>query len=332
MIGSRNTWLKKPEHFLRLALGGAALILVLKVLAYETGGGAGLLSDAAESILNMLTAFLGIYGTLWARLPRDEAHPYGHGKIESLFSGLQGLLLAITTGVLGYSILRGSYRPLHLENVLTVWLYEGIAMGINAALALLLLYGARRFHSQILRAESWHLLGDAATSRLVLGGIMAVWAGLPPLIDVGVGLSIMAFMGYGAFQLLRESITTLIDARDPSLMLRMAEALRKNRQLTWIDIHNVRIQRYGHAIHVDGHVTFPWYWSLREAHHALKGLEEALRAEFSRPVEFFWHMDPCEPICCPYCEVPDCPYRQAPFTQRLAITPDTLFLNQKGIR
>jgi cation diffusion facilitator family transporter len=252
--------------------------------------------------------------------------------MDSLVSGLQALLVAGTAVYLAYTIVQGRYRPLSQEGFSWVFLYEGIAMGLNGALAYLLWRGAVRHQSQILRAESWHLMADVTTSILVLAGIGAVWMGLSPLVDKGVGLAMVAFIGYGAFQLLRETGATLLDAQDPQLLGRLAEAIEKHRQPAWIDIHNVRIQRYGASLHVDGHVTFPWYWSLREAHAALKDLETLLQQELRQPVEFFWHMDPCEPVCCPYCEIGDCPMRQAPFVRRIPLRPESLFVNQKGIK
>lgn len=323
--------LRRPEDYFRLALGVALLVLLLKALAYEAGGGAGLLSDAAESLVNALTAILGLYGTLLAHQPRDPEHPYGHGKVDSLLSGLQALLIAGTAGFLAYAILHGNFRPLAVEGFYQAYLYEAAAIALNASLSFTFWRAAKRFHSQLLKAESLHLLGDGLTSLLVVAGLGAVQLGLPPVIDKGIGLVLVSFMGYGAFQLLRETGQTLLDAQDPRLLARLVEILQKHRRPEWIDIHNVRIQRYGVSLHIDGHITFPWYWSLQEAHTALKGVEELLRRELHRPVEFFWHMDPCEPSCCAYCLIAECPHRQRPFEQEIPFTPEKLFLNQKGL-
>ena len=332
MIGLKRTWLDGPEGHLRVAIGGAFLTLILKGLSYDSGGGAGLLSDAAESLLNAITAILGLYGVLWAQRPPDPDHPYGHGKVDALIASLQALLVASTAGILAYAILRGSYRPLTPEGLSRVLAYQGAAMLTNAALAGYLWIGYRRHKAQILRTESLHLLGDVVTSLLVIGGFLAVWAGWPSVLDVGVGLVLAGLIGYGAIQILRETGATLIDTQDPKLMRRLAEALERKRRPEWIDIHNVRIQRYGTSLHVDGHVTFPWYWSLRDAHEAMKELEATLRRELRQPVEFFWHMDPCEPVCCKYCRVQGCPYRQSAFEKHLSFTPESLFVNRKGLR
>ncbi|MCX7606027.1 MAG: cation diffusion facilitator family transporter [Bacteroidia bacterium] len=332
MTNSRHIWPNTPEGYLRIAIGGAFVVFFFKVYAYFTGGGAGLLSDSTESLLNILTALMGLYGVLWAQRPRDVDHPYGHGKVDSLISGIQALLVASAAGALAYVIFQGKYRPVIPEAFIETLGYEGSAIALNGAIALLLRKGSKRFHSQILRAESWHLLSDVATSLIVLVGLTAVWAGLPSIVDKGIGLLMVVFIGYGAFQILRETGAALIDTQDPRLLHRLAEAIEKNHRPEWIDIHNVRIQRYGHALHIDGHITFPWYWSLREAHEALKELETFLRQELHRPVEFFWHMDPCEPVCCSYCELQGCMHRQQPFREKLHFTPGSLFVNTKGMR
>lgn len=324
--------LRRPEDYLRLALGAALLVLLLKGLAYEAGGGAGLLSDAGESFLNLLTALLGLYGSLWARRPRDSDHPYGHGKADALLAAFQALLVGGTALFLAYTMMTGTYLPLRPDAIFAALPYEALAMLLNTVLALLLWHGGRHLHSHLLTTEAWHLMGDVTTSVLVLGGLGAVQVGLPTLIDKAVGLVLAGLMAYGAFRALRESSAALLDEQDPRLLNRLAEALEKHRRPEWIDIHNVRIQRYGATLHIDGHVTFPWYWSLQEAHAALKALEKTLAEELRRPVEFFWHMDPCEPPCCAHCQVTPCPHRQRPFEQSIPFRPETLFPNQKGPR
>lgn len=319
-----------PERLLRWSLGGAFIVLLLKALAYTTGGSAGFFSDAGESLVNVLTALLGLYGVWWSRRPRDRDHPYGHGKVDTLIAALQALIVIATAGGLAFSILKESYMPVQVGTTSTALLYQAGAMGMNASLALLLWRGSRLYGSTILRSESLHLLGDVGTSIVVVINFMGLQFGYSTLlIDKLVGLGMVAFVGYGALRILRETSAALVDTQDPQLLRRLAEALEKHRRPEWIDIHNVRIQRYGHALHVDGHVTLPWYWTLHDAHEAMKALETTLRSELGTEVEFFWHMDPCEPVCCPFCEISGCPHRQKAFLRRREITPETLFVNQK---
>ncbi len=319
-----------PERLLRWSLGGAFIVLLLKALAYTTGGSAGFFSDAGESLVNVLTALLGLYGVWWARRPRDRDHPYGHGKVDTLIAALQALIVIATAGGLALSILTGSYIPAQVSAIHAALLYQMAAMSVNASLALLLWRGSRLHGSTILRSESLHLLGDVGTSIVVVINFLALrWGYTDPLIDKLVGLGIVVLVGYGALRILRETGAVLVDTQDPHLLGRLANAIEKHRRPEWIDIHNVRIQRYGHALHVDGHVTLPWYWTLHDAHEAMKALEHTLRSELGGEVEFFWHMDPCEPVCCPFCEISGCPHRQKAFLRRREITPETLFVNQK---
>lgn len=323
--------LTKPERLLRWNLLGAVGVLLLKASAYGTGGSAGFFSDAGESLVNVITALLGIYGLWWARRPRDPEHPYGHGKVDALISALQALIVIGTAAGLALSILMEHYIPARPEALTEALLYQGAAIGLNTTLAFLLWQAASQYNSSILRAESLHLLGDVGTSVIVVLNFLVLASGIADLLlDKVIGLAIVVLVGYGALRILRETGATLLDTQDPRILHRLAEALEKHHRPEWIDIHNVRIQRYGTALHVDGHVTLPWYWSLQEAHAAMKVLEETLRTELATEVEFFWHMDPCEPICCRICEVQGCPYRTADFQGRRPITPQSLFVNQKA--
>ncbi|MCS7297299.1 MAG: cation diffusion facilitator family transporter [Bacteroidia bacterium] len=321
--------LSKPEIALRWSLGSALVVLFFKGLAYAIGGSAGFFSDAGESLINILTAVLGMYGIWWARQPRDPDHPYGHGKVDALISAIQALIVISTAAVLAILILSGTYKPPNFQSTQTALLCEGLAISINAALAIWLWRWSHRYHSTILRAESLHLIGDIGTSCAVLLSFLALKWGLPPAIDKGMGLIVVGIVGYGALRILRQTGATLVDAQDQHLLQRLAHAIEKHHRPEWIDLHNVRIQRYGTALHIDGHVTLPWYWSLQQAHTSMKELEALIRRELQAEVEFFWHMDPCEPVCCSACKVEGCEYRQSPFQERHVISPKSLFVNQK---
>ncbi len=322
--------LKKPEDHLLVAALAAPLILGIKALVYYQAGGAGFLSDTGESLVNLFTAGLGAYGAFWARQPRDLDHPYGHGKVDDLVGFAQALVIGGTGLILAYSILQGHYKPLVLEGAAIGWSISTILT--NASLAALLWSAYRRFRLLVLRAEAWHLLSDALTTVLVLLSSLGVAHGWPSFLDRIAGLILSILILLGAYRILRRSASRLIDTQEAIYLEQLIRLLEKHRRPNWIDIHNVRIQQYGTKLHIDGHITFPRYWTLTQAHEELKALETTLAQELSKPVEFFWHMDPCEPVCCRYCEVAECTYRQAAFEQRLPYTKEGLFVNQKGLR
>jgi len=322
--------LRKPEIYLGVALAIAPATLLLKVAAYHRAGGAGFLADSVETLTNLLTAAIGAYGAFWARQPRDLDHPYGHGKIDDLISGVQALLVGGSGLLLGYTILTGHFTRLRYEPQAV--LYNGAALSLNLILSIWLYKGAYALGSQILRSEAWHLFSDVLSSLLVLIASFGVWWGWSPFIDQGVGILMSLLIIGGAAQIIHGSALRLIDTQDPRLLRRVVTALQNHRRSSWIDIHNLRLQRYGKKIHIDGHITLPWYWDLREAHAEIKRIEQALQSEMGSEVEFFWHTDPCEPVCCEYCEVAECRFRQAPFQRRLSFTAEALFVDRKGLR
>jgi len=95
------------------------------------------------------------------------------------------------------------------------------------------------------------------------------------------------------------------------------EFLNKNRKPAWIDIHNVRIQQHGSQLHIDGHITLPWYYELREAHGEMEEMIKSVAAATDRNVEFNFHMDDCRPISCEICQLFECKVRQKPFVKKV---------------
>jgi hypothetical protein len=109
--------------------------------------------------------------------------------------------------------------------------------------------------------------------------------------------------------------------------------LEAHRVPAWIDVHNFRMIKYGSVLHIDCHVTLPWYYSLEQAHQEIAAIEHLVNDRNAREVELFIHMDPCIPASCTVCGVAACRERKAPFAERITWTLDTALTNEKhGIR
>jgi divalent metal cation (Fe/Co/Zn/Cd) transporter len=132
------------------------------------------------------------------------------------------------------------------------------------------------------------------------------------------------------YQLMRQSISGLMDETDMKVVDRVIGILNGHRRSTWIDVHNMRVQQYGNNYHIDCHVTLPYYLSLEEAHDAVKEMEILVNRELGgHEVEFFIHMDPCIPASCHYCQIADCPVRKHPFSHKIAWTRENVLPNRK---
>lgn len=306
---------------------GLALMLI-KFLAWWITLSNAILSDALESIINVVAGAFALYSLILSAKPKDENHPYGHGKIEALSAGFEGGLIAIAgIGIL----LKGSYHlfyPQAIQQIdLGLWLTL-ITSAANAGLGWFLKRQGTRTSSLVLEANGKHLLSDAYSSIGLLIGLTLVyftgWAWVDNVMTIVFGLIILV-TGY---RLVRRAIAGIMDETDYNLLLQMVAILNRYRTPNWIDIHNFRIIKYGTALHFDGHLILPWYFTVKESYAEVAKLEQLLEKELDQPLELFFHIDPCKPSACPMCQKTDCTVRNAPFEQRPVWTIESVTATQ----
>jgi cation diffusion facilitator family transporter len=180
-----------------------------------------------------------------------------------------------------------------------------------------------------LQAEGKHLVSDTiATAGILVGLLLISWTGLAWLDNI-MALLYGAFILRMGYQLLKSSVTNLLDEADTEKLKEIIQLLNKHRHEKWIDIHKLRVLKYGSHLHVDCHLTLPWYATLEDAHTEVQALESLIRNGFDTEVEFFIHSDPCIPTSCPICPIADCAYRKQPLIQKLEWTGENLLPDQK---
>lgn len=312
-----------------LSFGVSTVLMIVKFGAWWLTGSNAILTDALESIVNVVASGFAFYSVYLAAQPRDRNHPYGHGKIEFFSAGLEGVLIGLAGAFIIIHSALNILSPQPLEALGAGMLLTLITALVNWGLGWTLRREGHRSDSPTLSADGQHLILDAqSTFALVLGlGLIVLtgWAWL----DSVLSILFAGFMIYNAFRITRRSVAGLMDEVDEGTLERVVSALQQHRQLAWIDVHNLRIQKYGADLHIDCHVTLPYYWGLERVHAEIHEIEEVLEREFSSHVEIFIHADPCLPACCAYCGVVDCPVRQAPRTRQIDWTTHNLSLNQK---
>jgi cation diffusion facilitator family transporter len=301
-------------------LVGASLMAV-KFYAYRLTHSSAILSDALESIINVVASAFALISIVLSAKPPDECHPYGHGKIEFFSAGFEGALIMIaavgifTTGI--SHIL--TPHPLHrLRGGL--WLLLGAGV-VNLLLGVFLLKIGRRTRSLTLTADGKHVLTDVYTSAGVLLGLYLVvltgWYWLDGVIACLVGINIIIVGG----RLVRMSFSGLMDASDPVLLKEVAEVVKRHRKDLWIDVHRLRVLRSGNLVNVDFHMILPRYLTLEEAHHESKALEKIIVNHFDGNALVLIHLDPCQAADCPVCGNMACDRRGQAMTDRTPWEP-----------
>ena len=288
------------------------VIMGIKFAAYWLTGSAAILSDALESIINVVASSFALTAVVLAAKPPDRSHPYGHGKIEYLAVGFEGALILIAAVGIFLKAGRQLWQPQPLPALpLGLGLLLGASL-INLVLGLTLITVGRRTDSITLVADGRHILTDVYTSAGVLVGLLLVWLTQQLWLDgataILVGLNIL----YTGWKLLRQAFAGLLDESDTALLEQLAAILKAHRKSSWIDIHQLRARRAGDRLFIDFHLILPRDFQLEEAHQEVKELEAIFRSHFHGQADVHIHIDPCDRDQeCPSCGYDPCQSRQA---------------------
>ncbi len=277
-------------RFAWLSIGVAVLTIGLKTVAYLVTGSVGLLSDALESIVNLVGALMALGMLTIAARPADENHTYGHSKAEYFSSGVEGTLILLAAVSIAYAAIQRLITPRPLEQVGIGLLVSVAASLANLAVALILRRAGKQYNSVSLTANSHHLLTDVWTSAGVLLGVGAVvvtgWQTLDPLIAIVVAANIV-WTGVG---ILKNSITGLMDGAIPKEDLAAIQSLLDRYQEKGIEFHALRTRQSGSVKIISMHVLVPGDWTVDRGHKLVSQLEDAVRGAVEDSV-IFTHLE-----------------------------------------
>jgi cation diffusion facilitator family transporter len=304
-------------------------LLLAKWFAYYITGSVSILTDALESIVNVVAGFLGLYSLYVSAKPRDIDHPYGHGKIEFISAAIEGILISVAAVLIIIEAIQQLLEPTPIQHVDIGIIVIATTAVINYILGSICLRLAMKTNSAALHASGKHLHSDTYTTLGILLGLTLIYFTKVVWLDSVVALVFSMFILYTGFKIVRSSIAGIMDERDKSLLEQLVKVVNNNRSKNWMDLHNLRIIKYGSVLHIDCHLTVPWYLNVHEAHDEIDRLISIVRNEFGGSVEFFVHSDGCLPISCPICIKEDCPVRQHTFVKRISWTVQNVQQNEK---
>ncbi len=276
-----------------LSIATAVLSIGLKAAAYWLTGSVGLLSDALESGVNLLTAVFALIILTIAAQPPDDEHEYGHSKAEYFSGGIEGSLILVAALAIGYTAVQRLLQPQPLEQVgwgLCVSLVAALGNGLTA---LVLLRVGRQHNSLALTANASHLLTDVWTSLGVLGGVLAVWLTgwhwLDPVLALLVALHIIRT----GVKLLGTAVNGLMDSSLPAAEAAQVRNVLESYCSDEVQYHALRTRQSGANRFVSVHVQVPGHWSVQRGHTLLESIERDLRQAIA-PVSVFTHLEPVE--------------------------------------
>lgn len=306
-------------------------LMLLKFYVYSLTDSTAILSDALESIINVVASAFALGSILLAAKPPDRSHPYGHGKIEYFSAGFEGALIIIAA----FGIVREAwpqiFHPRELPNLqIGLLILLGTSM-VNLILGAGLIRVGRRTHSLVLIADGKHILTDVFTSAGVLLGLFLMhwtgWIWLDGVIACAVAVNIIVI---GA-KLVCEAFSGLMDASDPNLLAEIVRLVSEYRKTSWIDIHKLRAWRSGNRVYVDFHLILPRDLTLEDAHHEVMEVEKMLRTHHTGIADALIHAEPCVDHECPICGYDPCALRREPTQRKCLWHMNALTSRHRGI-
>nr|WP_245531058.1 cation diffusion facilitator family transporter [Belliella baltica] len=303
---------------------------MIKFYSYYLTNATSILTDALESIVNVVAASFASYSIYLSSQPKDDNHPYGHGKIEFFSAGIEGALIMVAGFFIIYQAVYNFFIPHELNMLLEGMALIGFTGLVNGILGLKLKSEGRKLNSLTLEASGKHLLTDTITSFVLILGVAIIYFTDLIVLDSILSILFSSYIIYSGYLLVRKSVAGLMDETNPEALKETVEILNKERKDCWIDIHNMRVQQYGGDRHIDLHLTLPYYYELQQVHDEVEIVEEALENRFDGAIEVFVHADPCIPEkCCHYCQLKTCQVRKFSQKSKILWKASNMTKNQK---
>jgi cation diffusion facilitator family transporter len=321
---------REKTVWIRISVIVSFVLLIIKFYSYYITNSTAILTDALESIVNVVAAGFATYSIYLSSKPRDENHPYGHGKIEFFSAGVEGTLIILAGLFIIYQAIYSIFFPSVLDNLFQGILLITVSGTVNGILGLILQKRGKKLNSITLEASGKHLMTDTLTSFLLILGVVVILVTGYQFLDSVIAVIFSFYILYSGYGLVRKSVAGLMDELDATAIDATVKTINQNRKPSWIDIHNMRVQQYGGDRHIDLHLTLPYYFDLKQVHDEVEELENSLESAWPGVLEVFVHADPCIPEkCCHYCQVKNCPVRKAPNDIKIEWTSTNMAKNQK---
>ena len=305
------------------------LLLIAKTVAWYITGSVAILTDAFESIVNVVAGLIGVYSLYVSAKPRDQDHPYGHGKAEFISAAIEGSLISIAGLIIIYEALNNLIHPHAIKKLDFGIILVAITGLINYFAGSVCIKTGSKNNSLALISTGKHLQTDTwSTLGIVIGLILILITNLV-WIDSVVAILFSLFIIFTGYKILRTSVAGIMDEADTTLLKKMVQTLNASRRDNWIDLHNLRIIKYGSTIHLDCHLTVPWYLNVHEAHKEIDALSSLVKNEYGEAVELFVHSDGCLDFSCKICTKTDCNVRKHAFEKKVEWTMENISSNRK---
>lgn len=304
-------------------------LFIAKIIAYYLTHSMAILTDALESIVNVIAGFIGLYSLYVAAKPRDFEHPYGHGKAEFISAAAEGSLIVAAGIMILYETVQNLIEnaPIHsLDYGLALVAFTGLINYFAGSYCIKL---GKKNNSLALIASGKHLHIDTYSTLAIIAGLILMIITKLFWLDKLIALIMGAVIVFNGYKIIRSSLAGIMDEADVEILNKVIAVLNQKRSENWIDLHNLRVIKYGSLLHIDCHLTVPWFFNVHQAHHQIDELAALIKDEFGDAIELFVHTDGCLPFSCSICSKKGCGERQSNFEQKIEWTLANIISNKK---
>ncbi len=299
------------------------------MLAWYLTNSVAILTDALESTVNVVAGLIGVYSLFISAKPKDEDHPYGHGKVEFISAAVEGTLITVAGILVIYKAGVNLIHPHQIQKLDYGIILVAATAVVNFVAGTICLNTGRKNNSLALIASGKHLRTDTWSTLGIIIGLILLYVLKYIWLDSAVAIVFACIIIFTGYKIIRTSVAGIMDEADIELLKKLVELLNANRKENWIDLHNLRMIKYGGTLHIDCHLTVPWYLNVREAHAEVEALATLVKNEFGEAVELFVHSDDCREFSCRICYKKNCLVRLHDFENKVEWTINNIIKDSK---
>jgi cation diffusion facilitator family transporter len=292
---------------------GGIILFFIKILAFFLTNSVGILSDALESTVNVITGLMTLKSLQWATKPLDHDHPYGHGKIELITASVEGILIGIAGALIIIEAIKRLGTVPEIKDINVGIGLLALTSFINYLMGRFSIQKGKSYNSISLIAGGKHLISDTYTTVALIGGLLIFYLTGLLWLDSAIAIIFGLFIIYTAYTVLRETITGLLDEADINAINQLTQQIIDHKSNCWVNIHRLTYLKFGHVSHVDLHLTLPWYYNVRQSTEEIVALKNIIKNNLPEEiVEISIQSEPCMDNMCHQCNM-DCIHRKEAF-------------------
>ena len=288
-----------------IAVVGVSL-LALKFFAYYLTGSVAILTDALESIVNVIAAFVGLFALYISAQPADKSHPFGHGKVEIISASVEATMIMVAGAMIIYESIQSFLNPGEISDLDIGLVLVAFAALVNFLVGRIAIRKGEKNRSPALVASGRHLCSDTISSVGILIGLFVVYVAMAMgydarWLDSSIAIVFGVIILVTGLKVMKECMDDIMDKADEEVLEVITDALNEYRHDDWIDVYNLRMIKHGPRIYVEMHVVFPKRMTVQDIADEVGELEEAISARYGDAVEISVNPVPCCEYNCRCC-------------------------------